>query len=365
MIAGLEFPTEGSLSIFGEEVGTLAPNKRSVNTVFQNYALFPHLTVLDNVGFGLKMQGVAKKETKERAMEMIELVQLAGLETRKPSQMSGGQQQRVALARALVNQPKVLLLDEPLGALDLKLRQEMQLELKKLQRDVGISFVFVTHDQEEALTMSDRIAVMHEGKLLQVASPEEIYESPANRFVADFIGRTNLLDGTTSDNETVVLSNGTSIRAQNTFPQGTKVSISIRPERTKITQRSESSDLLSSIQGTVETITYLGNARVYGVKFTWLSIEVREENRPGLEVFNVGDDRYKLIDTSREVVQDRADLYHSQLTLSRVTTHVAGMYICLVTNPRGTLNHKRAFLTVIPSKYIYHITRNTLNQALN
>ena len=134
MIAGLEFPTEGSLSIFGEEVGTLAPNKRSVNTVFQNYALFPHLTVLDNVGFGLKMQGVAKKETKERAMEMIELVQLAGLETRKPSQMSGGQQQRVALARALVNQPKVLLLDEPLGALDLKLRQEMQLELKKLQR---------------------------------------------------------------------------------------------------------------------------------------------------------------------------------------------------------------------------------------
>ena len=290
MIAGLEFPTEGSLSIFGEEVGTLAPNKRSVNTVFQNYALFPHLTVLDNVGFGLKMQGVAKKETKERAMEMIELVQLAGLETRKPSQMSGGQQQRVALARALVNQPKVLLLDEPLGALDLKLRQEMQLELKELQRDVGISFVFVTHDQEEALTMSDRIAVMHEGKLLQVASPEEIYESPANRFVADFIGRTNLLDGTTSDNETVVLSNGTSIRAQNTFPQGTKVSISIRPERTKITQRSESSDPLSSIQGTVETITYLGNARVYGVKFTWLSIEVREENRPGLEVFNVGDD---------------------------------------------------------------------------
>ena len=230
------------------------------------------------------MQGVAKKETKERAMEMIELVQLAGLETRKPSQMSGGQQQRVALARALVNQPVCLLLDEPLGALDLKLRQEMQLELKK-PSDVGISFVFVTHDQEEALTMSDRIAVMHEGKTLQVASPEEIYESPANRFVADFIGRTNLLDGTTSDDQTVVLSNGTSIRAQNTFPQGTKVSISIRPERTKITQRSESSDLLSSIQGTVETITYLGNARVYGVKFTWLSIEVREENRPGLEVF--------------------------------------------------------------------------------
>ena len=290
MIAGLEFPTEGSLSIFGEEVGTLAPNKRSVNTVFQNYALFPHLTVLDNVGFGLKMQGVAKKETKERAMEMIELVQLTGLENRKPSQMSGGQQQRVALARALVNQPKVLLLDEPLGALDLKLRQEMQLELKKLQRDVGISFVFVTHDQEEALTMSDRIAVMHEGKLLQVASPEEIYESPANRFVADFIGRTNLLDGTTLNSGTVVLNNGNSIKASNPIPEGTKVSISIRPERTKITKRSALSDPLSSVEGTLETITDLGNARVYGVKFTWLSIEVREENRPELEVFKVGDD---------------------------------------------------------------------------
>ena len=242
MIAGLEFPTQGSLSIFGEEVGTLAPNKRSVNTVFQNYALFPHLSVLDNVGFGLKMQGIDKNETRTRAMEMIELVQLEGLEGRKPSQMSGGQQQRVALARALVNQPKVLLLDEPLGALDLKLRQEMQLELKKLQRDVGISFVFVTHDQEEALTMSDRIAVMHEGKLLQVASPEEIYETPVNRFVADFIGRTNLLEGTVSDSETVILTNGTPIRASNDFAAGTSVSISLRPERAKITQQKEDGD---------------------------------------------------------------------------------------------------------------------------
>ena len=182
LMAGLEFPTEGSLSIFGQEVGTLTPDKRPVNTVFQNYALFPHLTVLENVGFGLKMQGIDKETIRSRSMEMIELVQLDGLAERKPSQMSGGQQQRVALARALVNQPKVLLLDEPLGALDLKLRQEMQLELKKLQRDVGISFVFVTHDQEEALTMSDRIAVMDDGKLLQVATPEEIYERPANRF---------------------------------------------------------------------------------------------------------------------------------------------------------------------------------------
>ena len=288
MIAGLEFPTEGSLSIFGEEVGTLAPNKRSVNTVFQNYALFPHLTVLDNVGFGLKMQGVDKGETRQRSMEMIELVQLEGLEDRKPSQMSGGQQQRVALARALVNQPKVLLLDEPLGALDQKLRQEMQLELKKLQRDVGISFVFVTHDQEEALTMSDRIAVMHEGKLLQVASPEEIYETPANRFVADFIGRTNLLEGTVSDSETVILTNGIPIRAHSDFAAGTRVSISIRPERAKISQQNEDGNPLSSVNGTVETITYLGNARVYGVKFTWMSLEVREENRPGIELYEPG-----------------------------------------------------------------------------
>ncbi|HJM29302.1 MAG: ABC transporter ATP-binding protein [Acidimicrobiales bacterium] len=288
MIAGLEFPTQGSLSIFGEEVGTLAPNKRSVNTVFQNYALFPHLSVLDNVGFGLKMQGIDKNETRTRAMEMIELVQLEGLEGRKPSQMSGGQQQRVALARALVNQPKVLLLDEPLGALDLKLRQEMQLELKKLQRDVGISFVFVTHDQEEALTMSDRIAVMHEGKLLQVASPEEIYETPVNRFVADFIGRTNLLEGTVSDSETVILTNGTPIRASNDFAAGTSVSISLRPERAKITQQKEDGDPLSSVSGVVETITYLGNARVYSVKFTWMSLEVREENRPGVELYEPG-----------------------------------------------------------------------------
>ncbi len=290
MIAGLEFPTEGSLSIFGEEVGTLAPNKRSVNTVFQNYALFPHLTVLENVGFGLKMQGTEKKETRKRAMEMIELVQLDGLERRKPAQMSGGQQQRVALARALVNQPKVLLLDEPLGALDLKLRQEMQLELKKLQRDVGISFVFVTHDQEEALTMADRIAVMHEGQLLQVGSPEEIYERPASKFVADFIGRTNLLEGTVSDGHTVLLENGASVHASSGLPAGTRVAISLRPERARIDRRSDTPPEGSHLDGVIDTITYLGNARVYGVKLDWMSIEVREENRPGVDLHEPGDD---------------------------------------------------------------------------
>jgi len=290
MIAGLEFPTEGSLSIFGKEVGTLAPNKRSVNTVFQNYALFPHLTVLENVGFGLKMQGTEKKEIHTRAMEMIELVQLDGLERRKPAQMSGGQQQRVALARALVNQPKVLLLDEPLGALDLKLRQEMQLELKKLQRDVGISFVFVTHDQEEALTMADRIAVMHEGQLLQVGSPEEIYERPASKFVADFIGRTNLLEGTVSDENTVVLENGALVHASSGLPAGTRVAISLRPERARIDRRSDTPAEGSRLDGVIDTITYLGNARVYGVKLDWMNIEVREENRPGVDLHEPGDD---------------------------------------------------------------------------
>lgn len=290
MIAGLEFPTEGSLSIFGEEVGTLAPNKRSVNTVFQNYALFPHLTVLENVGFGLKMQGTDKKETRARAMEMIELVQLNGLESRKPAQMSGGQQQRVALARALVNQPKVLLLDEPLGALDLKLRQEMQLELKKLQRDVGISFVFVTHDQEEALTMADRIAVMHEGKLLQVASPEEIYEQPASKFVADFIGRTNLLEGTVKDKTTVVLENGALVHAANSLAAGTRVAISLRPERAKIARLSDVPIEGSSLNGVIDTITYLGNARVYGVKLDWMRIEIRQENRPDADLYEHGDE---------------------------------------------------------------------------
>ena len=189
MIAGLDFPTMGSLKIFGDEVGTLPPNKRPVNTVFQAYALFPHMNVADNIAFGLKMQKVDRLERDRRVAEAVGLVQLGGMEGRRPNQLSGGQQQRVALARALVNRPKVLLLDEPLGALDLKLRQEMQLELKALQREVGITFVFVTHDQEEALTMSDRIAVMHEGRLLQVGTPEDIYQRPANRFVADFIGQ--------------------------------------------------------------------------------------------------------------------------------------------------------------------------------
>jgi len=290
MIAGLEFPTEGSLRIFGDEVGTLPPNKRPVNTVFQNYALFPHMNVLDNVAFGLKMQGVSKDEARSSARESIGLVQLSGMEQRKPSQLSGGQQQRVALARALVNEPKVLLLDEPLGALDLKLRQEMQGELKSLQQELGVSFVFVTHDQEEALTMSDRIAVMNEGELLQVGSPEEIYEHPANRFVADFIGQTNLLEGTVADNETVVLSNGARIAAHSDLAAGTPVALSLRPERASLHSRGQDVTDGANVDGVVSRVTYLGNALVYTVNLDWMEIEVRDENNPGAERFHAGDD---------------------------------------------------------------------------
>ena len=182
----------------------------------------------------------------------------------------------------------MLLLDEPLGALDLKLRQEMQLELKKLQRDVGISFVFVTHDQEEALTMSDRIAVMNEGELLQVATPEEIYERPTNRFVADFIGQTNLLEGTTSDKETVILENGKYVKALNNFSAGTHVAVSLRPERAHIKPQGVYEEGWSHVDGFVETVTYLGNSLVYGIKLDWMDLEVREENRPGTDFHQPG-----------------------------------------------------------------------------
>ena len=290
MIAGLEFPTEGSLKIFGDEVGTLPPNKRPVNTVFQAYALFPHMTVAENVAFGLKMQKVPKAEIAPRVAEAIASVQLDGMEHRKPSQLSGGQQQRVALARALVNKPKVLLLDEPLGALDLKLRQEMQTELKALQREVGITFVFVTHDQEEALTMSDRIGVMHQGKLLQVASPEDVYERPADRFVADFIGRANLLDGTVESPSVVCLANGTRVEAASDHAAGTKVAVSLRPERARI-ERAETADAPegSSVGGVVEGVTYLGNALVYTVSLDWMRLEVRDDNHLEGAVAGPGD----------------------------------------------------------------------------
>jgi ABC-type Fe3+/spermidine/putrescine transport system ATPase subunit len=195
LIAGFDYPDAGDILMDGVSLGGLPPYKRSINTVFQQYALFPHMSVRNNIGYGLRMKGVASAEIRQRVDEALEMVQLADLHARAPRQLSGGQQQRVALARALVNRPRVLLLDEPLGALDLKLRKEMQLELKHLQSKVGITFIYVTHDQEEALTMSDRIALMRQGRIEQVGTPREIYDRPRSRYVAGFIGETNLLQG--------------------------------------------------------------------------------------------------------------------------------------------------------------------------
>jgi spermidine/putrescine transport system ATP-binding protein len=289
MIAGFEYPSAGSIRIFGDEVGLEPPNRRPVNTVFQSYALFPHLTIEQNVAFGLEMQDIDKPEVRRRVGEMIELVQLEGREKRKPKQLSGGQQQRVALARALVNHPKVLLLDEPLGALDLKLRQAMQLELKQLQERVGITFIYVTHDQEEALTMSDRLAVMDGGQLLQVGAPQEIYDHPRTRFVADFIGDTNLVDATVIDQGAVRLADGTVIRAVARRPVGTAVTVAIRPEKVGLWRPdAERDERLDALHGRIDRVTFLGNSTSYQVRIEApepFTLHVRQGNTPGIEHF--------------------------------------------------------------------------------
>ena len=291
MIAGLEIPSSGSLQIFGDEVGSLPPNKRPVNTVFQNYALFPHMSVADNVAFGLRMRKVDKSEIADRVQQAIALVRMSGMENRRPSQLSGGQQQRVALARALVNRPKVLLLDEPLAALDLKLRQEMQFELKQLQREVGITFVFVTHDQEEALALSDRIGVMNDGRLLQVGTPEEMYDAPADRFVADFIGRSNFLKGTLESPEVVCLANGQRIRVPSVdaVTVGDDVQVSLRPERVMICDVDTAPEGVARLSGIVESETFLGNSVIYRVALDWMTVEVETDHRPDVERHHAGE----------------------------------------------------------------------------
>ena len=238
MIAGFEVPTSGQIFLEGEDVDDKKPNERNVNTVFQNYALFPHMNVFDNIAFGLVEKKVKKDEIRSRVEEMIKLVQLDGMEKRMPAQMSGGQKQRVAIARALVNRPKVLLLDEPLGALDLKLRKQMQGELKALQRRLGITFIYVTHDQEEALTMSDRIAVMNRGRLEQVGTPEEVYNHPETKFVADFIGESNIIEGyienMTDDSIEVTMESGKAMIHETGYRMEEMVYLCIRPENLKI-----------------------------------------------------------------------------------------------------------------------------------
>lgn len=249
MIAGFEMPSSGKIIIDGEDVTDKSPNERCVNTVFQNYALFPHMNIADNIAFGLKMKKVPKKQIEAKVQEMLKIVKLEGYESRMPSQLSGGQMQRVAIARAIINNPKVLLLDEPLSALDLKLRKQMQLELKHLQRELGITFIFVTHDQEEALTMSDRIVVMNKGDIEQLGTPEELYERPRTKFVADFLGETNILEGETIKvKETEVLLNLEEekdiIRIPNlNYHIGDKFIVSVRPERIRIKDEVEEGDV--------------------------------------------------------------------------------------------------------------------------
>ena len=290
LIAGFEFPTKGSIRIHGAEVGLEPPHRRPVNTVFQSYALFPHMTVEDNVAFGLQMKKVSPHEISDRVRRALDMVQLAHRAGAKPSQLSGGQQQRVALARALVNEPEVLLLDEPLGALDLKLRQAMQVELKELQERVGITFIYVTHDQEEALTMSDRIGVMSEGRLLQVGEPEQIYEHPTSRFVADFIGEINLLPATVVDSGTVELVGGHRVSATTGTGAGTEVTVAIRPERFELYDLDETvPDGSNRIEGTVARRTYYGDVFYYDVDTPAGRIEAKEENRPGIDHYEHGD----------------------------------------------------------------------------
>ncbi|WP_395111063.1 ABC transporter ATP-binding protein [Actinomadura sp. SCN-SB] len=272
MVAGFEEPTAGRVLLHGRDVTGVPPNRRDVNMVFQSYALFPHMNVFENVAFGLRRKRVPKDEIRSRVGAMLEIVDLAGRERRRPAELSGGQQQRVALARALVNRPRALLLDEPLGALDLKLRQAMQVELKRIQREVGVTFVYVTHDQGEALTMSDRIAVMNDGRIEQLGTPREIYEHPATRFVAGFIGTSNLLAGEVAEVSSgrAVIAHGPDDRVLVPLRPGLPVSagdrleLTVRPEKIGI-GRDRPAEALCGVRGTVSEVVYLGTSTNYNV----------------------------------------------------------------------------------------------------
>ncbi len=291
MIAGFERPTSGEIAIEGEDVAALPPHKRPTNTVFQSYALFPHLSVEKNVAFGLKRKGVDKDEIATRVAAELQRVGLAREANRRPSQLSGGMQQRVALARALVNLPKVLLLDEPLGALDLKLRKGLQVELKRIQREVGITFVYVTHDQEEALTMSDRIAVMNRGHVEQVSVPEEVYDRPTTTFVAGFIGVSNLMPATVSGPGRVKLDSGPEIEADTgTLGRGEACAAVVRPEKLTVSLDGAGAvaDGRPRVEGIVESSLYLGTATQIvvnlgdGVRMTVLVPNADESERQRL-----------------------------------------------------------------------------------
>ncbi len=296
LIAGFESPTSGEIYLQGNSMTKVPPYRRPVNTVFQNYALFPHLNVADNVAYGLVVKRVKRDERNQRVSKALELVRMTGMEKRRSSELSGGEQQRVALARALVNRPAVLLLDEPLGALDLKLRKAMQIELKHLQLQVSITFIYVTHDQEEALTMSDRIAVMDRGEVLQVDDPFTIYEKPVNHFVAGFIGETNLLEGTVEavtpemvvvgiDKERVSIQTNSSL-----FGIGQKVTFAIRPEKVMLTH--SIGDTQANLKGTVEEVVYIGIDTRYVVRLTSgkaIEARIRNTEHRGWGEFKIGE----------------------------------------------------------------------------
>jgi spermidine/putrescine transport system ATP-binding protein len=287
MIGGFEQPTEGRIYLGEREVSGLPAYKRDVNTVFQSYALFPHLSVFENVAFGLRRRAIRGDTLRGRVEEILKIVGLEGLERRKPRQLSGGQQQRVALARALVNKPQVLLLDEPLGALDLKLRKQMQLELKAIQHDVGITFIHVTHDQEEAMTMADRIAVMNRGRIEQLGTPTELYETPATAYVAGFLGVSNLIHGMISGSDSVRLHHGPEVRVPAAALNGRagEVAVGIRPEKIELGDGQP-----NALEGTVVEQAYVGVATQYIVDTKCGRLTVYRQNAsPGLNGASPGD----------------------------------------------------------------------------
>jgi spermidine/putrescine transport system ATP-binding protein len=297
IIAGFEEPTTGRVYLRGRDVTACAPYERNVNTVFQDYALFPHMNVEDNIGYGLRVRHVDRKEIKRRVHEALELVRLPGFEKRRPSQLSGGQRQRVALARALVNVPAVLLLDEPLGALDFKLRREMQFELKRIQKDVGITFLYVTHDQEEAMSMSDRVAVMTDGQIVQVGTPTDVYEHPTNAFVAGFVGVSNILECVVErrDDSTLTVTGPSSTRlrvpAHGDVAPGQTVLVTIRPEKIRLL-RTEIDGVSQSnvVPGTITDVSYAGALTRYTVRARELEMAVVAQNEGAGPSAHVGEE---------------------------------------------------------------------------
>ena len=298
IIGGFVYPTTGEVFINGELMAEMPPYRRPVNTVFQNYALFPHKTVAQNIAFGLQMKKATKAEISDAVERALDLIQLSGYGDRKPSELSGGERQRVALARALINEPTILLLDEPLSALDLKLRKQMQSELKALQRKVGITFVYVTHDQGEALALSDRIAVMNDGKILQVGTPAEIYDSPQNRFVADFIGTTNFLEGTLVSQNEIMLTTAPPLKIvgtlSNNMPIDTPVTVAIRPERIDL-RMTCAPDVANCLRGVIQDESYLGTTLQYAIKTDYptpLIVHQQNTGAGNIHCFQRGDTVY-------------------------------------------------------------------------